>query len=99
MGGTNGIKLTSRIYQVTAIKKTTKAKHFSDIEVGDRLQFSMYMGNAGRGRGTYASNAQVDNLTKGTSDFSKSQTEASKILGSCFDTEIVGIDYGGIIKG
>jgi hypothetical protein len=90
MSGTNGIELSSRIYQVVAIKKTTKAKHFSNIEVGDKLQFTMYMGDAGRGRGTYASNAKVDNLTKGTSDFSKSQTEASKILSSCFDIVIVG---------
>lgn len=65
---------------IKKVKKTT-AVHFKDIKVGDVLEFSMKLSSKGRGRaGLYATTITVSNLTQGTSDSSKSQTEVSKYL-------------------
>lgn len=83
------MQLTSAIYRVTAIKRPTKAKLFADVRVGDQLRFSMTMCDPGRGRGLYASLVTVENLTQGTRDGSKSQTEMSALLARCFElTEV-----------
>lgn len=85
------IALTSKPYRIAAIKKPTKAVLFGDMEVGDVIQFTMNMQRAGQasGGGVYASIVKVDNLTKGTSDKSKSQTEVTKIIQNCFEIEPV----------
>lgn len=83
------IELNSSVFRVAAIKKQTKAKLFGDTEVGDEIRFSMYMKRTGQasGGGVYASIVKVTNLTKGTSDKSKSQTEVSSILSKFFELE------------
>jgi hypothetical protein len=83
--------LSSANYKVTAIKKPTKAVLFGDVKVGDELKFTMKMqhvGNGYQGR-TYASTVGVHNLTQGTYDGSKSQSEVTKILQRSFEIEPV----------
>lgn len=84
------MKLTSAIYRVTAIKKATKAKLFADIREGDLLRFSMELGDPGRGRGLYASYVTVENLTQGTSDDSKSQSQVAPLLANFELAEVSG---------
>jgi acyl-CoA hydrolase len=75
------IEMKSEAQVVMKIKKKTKAVFFKDVEVGDSLRFKTYLKNVGRSsHGTYASTVTVENLSKRTSDSSKSQSQIANIL-------------------
>lgn len=78
------IMMTSRPMMVTAIKKKTQAEMLKDVERGDVLQFSIPLKSAGRGRGTYASDVRIDNVTKGTHTY-KTLTIASATVYNSFE--------------
>lgn len=63
----NQIILNSKIHIVDKILKNTRAQFFTDMCVGDRIQFSMSLGGVGRGRWPYATYIHVTNLTQDTS--------------------------------
>ncbi|ALA07224.1 hypothetical protein SECTIM467_100 [Brevibacillus phage SecTim467] len=85
------IIMKSPLYEVIGIKKKTRARFFEDVEVGDKVQFSMTMRHAGRasGGGVYASDVKAMNLTKGTYAI-KSQSEAANIIERTFELKVVG---------
>ena len=59
------INLSSSIITITNIKRKTKAKMFCNLEVGDRIKFSVPIKRAGRNRGTYATYITIINLETG----------------------------------
>jgi hypothetical protein len=83
------IPLISQQYKVTAIKAKTKAHVFEHVEVGDILEFQMFMSHSGRGRsGTYASDVLTINVTKNGMQTYKTQSQLSNILDRCFELEL-----------
>ena len=58
------IVMKSSEYVVIRIKGKTQAEMFKDVEVGDKLQFSIPLKHAGGSRGTHASYITAKNLTK-----------------------------------
>lgn len=61
----SGILLTSPILLITAVKKDTKAKMFSNLHVGSRIQFSVNATASGANRGPYAKYLKVENMDTG----------------------------------
>lgn len=59
------IILESRILKVSKINKKTKAKMFENLKVGDQIQFSVPIKEAGRNKGTYATYIKATNLGTG----------------------------------
>ncbi|AGY48772.1 hypothetical protein Staley_89 [Bacillus phage Staley] len=83
------IPLISQQYKVTAIKAKTKAHFFEHIDVGDILEFQMFMSHSGRGRsGTYASDVLTINVSKEGMQTYKTQSQLSNILDRCFELQL-----------
>ena len=59
------IILSSPAITITNIKRKTKAKMFCNLEIGDRIHFSVPLKYAGRNRGTYATYITITNLETG----------------------------------
>ncbi|AKC02712.1 hypothetical protein CPT_Stills84 [Bacillus phage Stills] len=88
----DSIPLISQQYKVTEIKAKTKAYFFEHVEVGDILEFQMFMSHSGRGRsGTYASDVLTINVTKNGMQAYKTQSQLSNILSRCFEIELTSI--------
>lgn len=58
----DNIILASDILVVTKINRKTKAKMFQNLKVGDYVQFSAPIKEAGRNRGTYATYIKCENI-------------------------------------
>ncbi len=58
----NKITMTSKVIEVTEIKKKTKAKMFKNLKVGSRVVLSIEAKTAGQNRGTYSSYIQIRNI-------------------------------------
>jgi hypothetical protein len=80
------VRLFSKPQKVTEIHRKTRAKMFSDVEVGDVLQFSMRLGNmtGASGGGSYATVIHIENLTQGIAT-SKGQSELANLLNGLFE--------------
>lgn len=50
---------------ITGIKRKTKAKMFRNLNIGDKIKFSVPLEYAGCNRGTYATYITVTNLQTG----------------------------------
>lgn len=80
------ITLSSARYEITKIKKQTKAEFYNMIDQGDVIRFEMDLVGRGRGsRGILANLPIVYNMTKGTFNQSKSQTEINNLLKNNFE--------------
>jgi len=58
----NTIILKSSVQIVTKINRKTKAKLFKDLNVGDKIEFSVLIKRAGSNRGTYATYIEIRNI-------------------------------------
>ncbi|MGG1263755.1 hypothetical protein [Brevibacillus laterosporus] len=87
------ITMTSVVLEIVEIKNKTKAKFFKDVEVGDKLCFSVDMEHSGSasGGGVYATYVKVENLSKGTYAY-KSQSEMVNILSRLFELRRTELD-------
>lgn len=59
------IKLSSSVITITNIKRKTNAKMFCNLEVGDRIKFSVLLKRAGVSRSTYATYITIIKLETG----------------------------------
>ena len=55
------LRMNSKLMQVTAIKKPTKAKFFKDFKVGTCFSVNMDVVDPGHGCGVYASYVEIIN--------------------------------------
>lgn len=59
------IILESKVVIITKINRKTKAKMFENLNIGDKIKFSVPLKRAGRNRGTYATYIKVENINTG----------------------------------
>lgn len=59
------IKLSSSVITITNIKRKTNAKMFCNLNVGDRIKFSVPIKYAGHNRSTYATYITIIKLETG----------------------------------
>ena len=87
----NTILLTSQVLEVAKINRKTKAKMFGNLNVGDVIEFSVPIKQAGSNRGTYATYITATNLKTGEKT-SSSFNQIPKIL-EAFEFKQVYYDY------
>lgn len=81
------IILKSDVLTVTKINRKTKAKMFENLKVGDKIEFSVPIKQAGRSRGTYATYIKAINISTNEETFS-SFNQLPSVL-DAFEFEII----------
>lgn len=59
------IILKSHTLRINKINRKTQAKMFKDLKVGDKVEFSVPIKQAGSNRGTYATYIIAENISSG----------------------------------
>lgn len=74
------IVMKSKPMKVTGVRRT-QAMFWRDLKVGDVLEFSQLVKGQGSGRGLYAVDIEIENLTQGTRMFNTMNQATNNMRG------------------